>query len=764
MKHLLSILVFTLVSCTAAFAEYTFGQYNIRILTNDDTGDQMWSNRKTYVAALVREYGFDVCSMNEIKAGTQYNNLKDLLPEYSFYAHSVTSTTIEERETMNAVAWKTDKFDMLDKGVWFISCDPLNTARVISDSRQSRNTVWVKLQDKETKEIFFYFATHLDHVGWDARREGAKINIDMVRKTAGNYPSILGGDHNAGAGESRVDKPMQTYFKSAGTECPPADGKLTTHAGFVTEVAVGGTPIDYLYGHNVNIKSYTIIRDNMGNPAGIPPSDHFALMSKMELKPYISCRRQCVSSNIQEAINAAEAGDTILIAAGTINESIKVTKSLTLIGGYNDDFTEVTGRTTLDGTDKNFSHIITVDPNTYCEIQNINVCGGNATTSGDDIGGGICSKAWYLTLTNCDITNNLATDKGGGVYALYQMQATNCKFIGNRATNRGGAFCTNSSSTWRYTFNNCLFSDNRATTGGAGYITGMIRGYFKGNTFANNTARKTGGALYLGNKDKQTLSLTMLNNTFVSNSISLPTGEGQGGAKGGSVIYAELYKDAEAQTASTTLNLVANSIVGNNGSTAINVVSGYLGLYNNIIAGNKGGDVTLTGDLMASANNAYTSAASLNGITVGQTDIIGTDEASSFSDLTSTFNAVVEGDTLKPSLSDDEIPMLYIRTPSFAGKSIISVASTWTSESKLKADLNDDTAIMTQKYTDDQRGATRKAPYTIGAVEYNESLGINDIHNSQRTIHNAQFNLQGVRVNDNYKGIVIKNGKKHLVK
>lgn len=284
---------------SASEKEYTFGQYNIRILTNDDTGAQTWENRKKYVAGLIKKYSFDVCSLNEIKAGIQYGNLKELLPDYSFWAHSVSSTTVAERETMNAVAWKTSLFTLLDKGVWFISADPLNSARVISDSRQNRNTVWVKLQDNETGSIFFYFATHLDHVGKDSRREGAKINIDMVRKIAGNYPCILGGDHNVGEGDQRVDLPMRSYFKSAGTECPPADGKKTTHNGFSPEVGVGGTPIDYIYARNTKIKSYTIIRDTMGNPEGITPSDHFSLMSKMELLPYVACRKQFVTDNVR---------------------------------------------------------------------------------------------------------------------------------------------------------------------------------------------------------------------------------------------------------------------------------------------------------------------------------------------------------------------------------------------------------------------------------------------------------------------------------
>ncbi|MDO5446574.1 MAG: right-handed parallel beta-helix repeat-containing protein, partial [Prevotellaceae bacterium] len=42
--------------------------------------------------------------------------------------------------------------------------------------------------------------------------------------------------------------------------------------------------------------------------------------------------------------------------------------------------------------------------------------------------------------------------------------------------------------------------------------------------------------------------------------------------------------------------------------------------------------------------------------------------------------------------------------------------------------------------------------------------GIEEVHNSQCKIHNAQFNIQGIRVRKNYKGIVITGGKKYLVK
>ena len=53
---------------------------------------------------------------------------------------------------------------------------------------------------------------------------------------------------------------------------------------------------------------------------------------------------------IQEAVDAAAAGDTIMVKSGTYNENITVTQGKTLTGGWDEDFiTRTPGDSVIDG-------------------------------------------------------------------------------------------------------------------------------------------------------------------------------------------------------------------------------------------------------------------------------------------------------------------------------------------------------------------------------------------------------------------------------
>ena len=100
----------------------------------------------------------------------------------------------------------------------------------------------------------------------------------------------------------------------------------------------------------------------------------------------------------------------------------------------------------------------------------------------------------YVTLSNCNIVSNAATMFGGGVYinstgGTTKVNLTNCTITDNSAS-MGGGVCDRIGAT----YSNCCISNNIATTKGGGlYLYNNTEPTFKSCIFANNTAKEAGG-------------------------------------------------------------------------------------------------------------------------------------------------------------------------------------------------------------------------------------------------------------------------------
>ncbi|MBQ6513035.1 right-handed parallel beta-helix repeat-containing protein, partial [Methanobrevibacter sp.] len=121
----------------------------------------------------------------------------------------------------------------------------------------------------------------------------------------------------------------------------------------------------------------------------------------------------------------------------------------------------------------------------------------------------------YGTVTNCNFTNNTATQDGGAVYfnGFYHRGSTvtNCSFISNNAKSNGGAIRMLSGSVA-----NCNFTNNTATQdGGAVYFEGHFRlsSTVTNCNFTGNNAT-TGSAIYFGNNLE---TKTVSNSIFLNN-------------------------------------------------------------------------------------------------------------------------------------------------------------------------------------------------------------------------------------------------------
>lgn len=747
------------------------GCFNIRFKTTADQGELSWDNRKSYVARTIIDFKYDIVGVNEMNAGSQQEDMKSLLPEYSFVEWGGNSSTVPNQGTVNAVLFRTDKFDLLEEGHYFLCTDPSKS--LISWDNSSGNkrfAVWAKLRVKETGELFYYFITHLDHLGSDARNEGTRINIEKVRSISGHYPAIICGDHNSSAIRYPFYDLCSAYLSDSRkvSEAPfpwPKDGTLCKWDPEKKD----GTRLDYVWVKGMKVHTYNHINETFGR--GVTPSDHFPVIVSISLTPFVASHTRYVDinaadggdgsksapfRNIQEAVDATCNGDTIYVAQGhySVTESellkgrsatLNIPHSLDIFGGYDSAFKEVTGRTVLSGdingndeiadgvltgNEENAYRVVTVQK--YCALTlcNFEIVGGNANGS-VTTGAGIAGLGSPLILNNVIIRDNQSTGQGAGIYAAGQLLCTGCRFIRNISSANGGAYFTAYAGVelwWRYAMTGCYFSENEAVQGSAGYHSGYSWAYLGYNTYACNRATY-GGTVSL-NGTAYASKTTLVNNTFVNNRIEA-TGGVINEIKGGSAVYANL-------NAASTLSIVNNTIVGNHAScykngtptadfygAAVHIYNGTPFIFNNVIAGNRStsiytGDVYNAGQPATTGYNIFSSTDNI-GITPAETDILGTSADASILLLGNMLESnIVEGDIVPVlALNGGSIETVKVKRRFFGSNAINVLPASQFEEKLLKGDV-DNTIELRDKLIFDQRGVERSTDGTssIGAYEY----------------------------------------------
>ena len=747
------------------------GCFNIRFKTTADQGELSWDNRKSYVARTIIDFKYDIVGVNEMNAGSQQEDMKSLLPEYSFVEWGGNSSTVPNQGTVNAVLFRTDKFDLLEEGHYFLCTDPSKS--LISWDNSSGNkrfAVWAKLRVKETGELFYYFITHLDHLGSDARNEGTRINIEKVRSISGHYPAIICGDHNSSAIRYPFYDLCSAYLSDSRkvSEAPfpwPKDGTLCKWDPEKKD----GTRLDYVWVKGMKVHTYNHINETFGR--GVTPSDHFPVIVSISLMPFVASHTRYVDinaadggdgsksapfRNIQEAVDATCNGDTIYVAQGhySVTESellkgrsatLNIPHSLDIFGGYDSAFKEVTGRTVLSGdingndeiadgvltgNEENAYRVVTVQK--YCALTlcNFEIVGGNANGS-VTTGAGIAGLGSPLILNNVIIRDNQSTGQGAGIYAAGQLLCTDCRFIRNISSANGGAYFTAYAGVelwWRYAMTGCYFSENEAVQGSAGYHSGYSWAYLGYNTYACNRATY-GGTVSL-NGTAYASKTTLVNNTFVNNRIEA-TGGVINEIKGGSAVYANL-------NAASTLSIVNNTIVGNHAScykngtptadfygAAVHIYNGTPFIFNNVIAGNRStsiytGDVYNAGQPATTGYNIFSSTDNI-GITPAETDILGTSADASILLLGNMLESnIVEGDIVPVlALNGGPIETVKVKRRFFGSNAINVLPASQFEEKLLKGDV-DNTIELRDKLIFDQRGVERSTDGTssIGAYEY----------------------------------------------
>ena len=234
----------------------------------------------------------------------------------------------------------------------------------------------------------------------------------------------------------------------------------------------------------------------------------------------------------QDAVDAANIGDVIKVAAGTytgvtnyggLAQVVYISKTLTLRGGYTITnwavSDPVANPTTMDAQRQGRVLYISGDGSTELAevisptIECLRITAGDADGLGGgpwgrDAGGGVYIINATATVRHNQVFNNAAV-LGGGLYLHHSASILSGNGVTSNAARYGGGLRLNRSDA---TLSGNIITSNTAEDDGGGIYLNRSDAMLSGNTIAANTAQPFGGGLCLWRSDA-----TLSGNTVTSN-------------------------------------------------------------------------------------------------------------------------------------------------------------------------------------------------------------------------------------------------------
>ena len=171
-----------------------WGTFNIRLQNDgDERAGLGWSVRKDRVANYIKRNHIEVVGMQEV-LHAQLEDLLARLPEYDYVG--VGRHDGKQGGEYSPVFFLKDKFEVLEKGNFWLSETPDVPGSKGWDAALERIASYAKLKDKQTGKVFMAVNTHFDHVGVTARRESAKLIMKKIQEIVGDQPAVVTGDFN----------------------------------------------------------------------------------------------------------------------------------------------------------------------------------------------------------------------------------------------------------------------------------------------------------------------------------------------------------------------------------------------------------------------------------------------------------------------------------------------------------------------------------------------------------------------------------------
>lgn len=288
MKSLFFLSLFALVfeHSTAQYESWRVMSYNIR-LPNQGDSINYWDHRRPLVASMIRYHEPDIIGVQEAFR-RQLDEMMTDMPAYAWFGVCRTDGAVLPNPDgeFSAIIFRKDRFERLDGNTFWLSATPEVAGSKGWDAAFPRIVTWARFRDVKSGKLFFYFNTHFDHLGEQAREESAKLLLQKINEIAGKEPVILSGDFNS----TDTSKPYLVLTDQASTYSmtdamfaskSPHHGPLGSFSGSFTLPGVGDYRIDFIFiNNNITVLQHAILSDSWD---GRLPSDHLPVLAEVRI-------------------------------------------------------------------------------------------------------------------------------------------------------------------------------------------------------------------------------------------------------------------------------------------------------------------------------------------------------------------------------------------------------------------------------------------------------------------------------------------------
>ena len=274
MKKFLTV-AFLMISVVMVAQNYKVMTYNIRLDVASD-GENTWDLRKDHVASLLQFYEPDIVGIQE-GLPHQIHYLDSLLQNHKVLGQGRDGG---QKGEQSSIFYNENTFEEVESNTFWLSETPEKVSKGW-DAQLNRICTYALFKNKKTKEVFWVFNTHLDHIGELARLKSVQLIHEMIAtKNKKNYPVVIMGDLNSEP-ESNPVKFLNENYLNSKKEAAFVYNATGTFNGFDFFKPVTAE-IDYVFlsKQKIVVKKYAVLTDSYSCKY---PSDHFPVMVEFQI-------------------------------------------------------------------------------------------------------------------------------------------------------------------------------------------------------------------------------------------------------------------------------------------------------------------------------------------------------------------------------------------------------------------------------------------------------------------------------------------------